>query len=70
MKCVHCGGELERGSAPYHFDRDDVHVILDRVPAWVCSQCGESFFEASDVDAIQEFVRTVDQQAHRLTETA
>ncbi len=67
MKCVHCQGQLERGTAPFHVDREGVHLSLDSVPAWVCRQCGEPMFEQAEVDAIQAILSTVEEQAVRLT---
>ena len=66
MKCLHCQGEMQRGTAPLHVDRKGCHVLLDAVPAWVCSQCGEPYFEESEVDAIEELVATVEQRAEAL----
>jgi YgiT-type zinc finger domain-containing protein len=45
MKCIHCGGEMKPGTIPFHIDRKDCHVTLDKMPAWVCGQCGEAYFE-------------------------
>lgn len=70
MKCIHCQGEMRRGTAPFHIDRKDVHIGLDKVPAWVCTQCGEVYFEESEVDAMQEIIKAVDKQAVRLARTA
>lgn len=67
MKCVHCRGEMKRGAAPLHIDRKHYHLMLDAVPAWVCEQCGEAYFEESEVDAIQDLVSLVEQKAHALT---
>jgi YgiT-type zinc finger domain-containing protein len=57
---MYCGGELERGRVPYHIDSENVHIILDEVPAWVCSQCNE----------IQKLVVTAKQHANRLAHSA
>lgn len=70
MKCMYCQGEMVRATAPFHVDHDDIHVIFDKVPAWVCSQCGEAYFDEPEVDSIQEFVRSTDRQAKKLRETA
>lgn len=70
MKCMYCQGEMERGSAPFHIDRKEVHISLDKVPAWVCTQCGEAYFEETEVDAMQEIVRAVDEQAGKLAQMA
>ncbi|RTZ71403.1 MAG: hypothetical protein DSZ00_10655 [Gammaproteobacteria bacterium] len=66
MKCFLCGGEMFRGTAPFHVDRKGVHVSLDEVPAWVCSQCGEVFFEESEVKAMQELIQAVEAQSQKL----
>lgn len=69
MKCMYCQGEMERGSAPFHIDRDDVHISLDNTPAWVCMQCGEAYFEEAEVNAVQDIVRVVDEQRAKLVRT-
>jgi len=66
MKCLHCRGEMKKGSMPFHIDRKGCHLALDKVPAWVCSQCGEPYFEAAEVDAIQDLIRSVEQRTHAL----
>jgi YgiT-type zinc finger domain-containing protein len=70
LKCTHCQGKMERGTAPFHIDRKSYHLLLDAVPAWVCSQCGEAFFEESEVDAIQEVICSVDKKVDKLAVTA
>jgi len=70
MKCLYCQGEMVRGHAPFHIDRNDVHVNFDKVPAWVCSQCGEACFEELAVDAVQDIIRVVDEQSDKLARTA
>jgi YgiT-type zinc finger domain-containing protein len=67
---MYCQGEMTRGSAPFHVDRKNVHVSLDKVPAWVCTQCGEVYFEEAEVNAMQEIIRAVDEQAGKLAHTA
>lgn len=67
MKCIHCQGEMKRGTAPFHIDRKGCHLTLDNVPAWVCEQCGETYFEEREVDAIQELVKSIESKAEALT---
>lgn len=57
---------MARGTAPFHIDRDGYHVMLEAVPAWVCSQCGEVFLEEAEVDAIQELIRDMDERAKNI----
>ena len=61
---------MARGTAPFHIDRKDVHVSLDSVPAWVCTQCGEIYFEEAEVNAVQDIIRAVDEQTGKLARTA
>jgi YgiT-type zinc finger domain-containing protein len=70
MKCIHCQGEMTKGTAPVHIDRDACHVTLDRVPAWVCSQCGEAYFEEGEVEKIQEVIQSVEKKAAEIKLTA
>jgi YgiT-type zinc finger domain-containing protein len=66
---MYCQGEMEKSTAPVHIDRKGVHLSLDEVPAWVCKQCGEPYFDESAVDSIQAILEAVDQQAEKLIET-
>jgi len=67
MKCMHCQGQMKRSTAPFHVDRKGCHLVLDAVPAWVCEQCGESYFGEREVDTIQELIQLVDEKAQTLT---
>lgn len=69
MKCMYCQGKMERGVAPFHIDRKGYHLQLDKIPAWVCSQCGEVYFGEEEVDLIQSVIRAVDEQLEKLSVT-
>ena len=66
MKCIHCQGIMKKGTAPLHVDRKGCHLTLDNVPAWICSQCGEAYFEESAVNAVQELIKLIDQKSNLL----
>lgn len=66
MKCIHCKGEMERKTAPFQIDRKGYHLLFDTIPAWVCRQCGEAYFEESEVDAIQEVLKKLDKETEKL----
>lgn len=70
MKCMHCQGTMELSTAPFHIDRKGYHLTLDSVPAWVCQQCGEVFFEESEVDSIQEIIQAVEDRTEKLLAAA
>ncbi|MFH0824136.1 MAG: YgiT-type zinc finger protein [Pseudomonadota bacterium] len=61
---------MERGKAPFHIDRKDYHLTLDRIPAWVCAQCGEVYFDEPEVEAIQEVIRSLDRQTEKIAVSA
>ena len=61
MKCLHCRGAMRRSTAPFHVDRHGYHLAIDAVPAWVCGQCGEPYFEEREVEAIQGAIRALDE---------
>ena len=69
MKCIHCQGDMKRGTIPFHVDRKGCHLVLDAVPAWVCGQCGEAYFEEREVDAIQDLVGAIEQKTVALALT-
>ena len=61
---------MTKGTAPFHIDRRGVHVTLEAVPAWVCSQCGEPYFEEQEVDAIQDLIDSVDKKSEPFAASA
>jgi YgiT-type zinc finger domain-containing protein len=67
MKCVYCKGEMELKSSPFHVDRKGYHLVLDTVPAWICTQCGEAYFEESEVDVIQDILTRLDEGTQKLS---
>ena len=70
MKCMHCQGGMKRATAPFRVDRRGYHLQLDSIPAWICSQCGESYFEENEVETIQDMIKSVDSQVTRFAKTA
>ena len=66
MNCIHCHGQMKRSNAPFHVDRKGYHLMFDTVPAWVCEQCGEAYFEEREVTTIQSAIKGLDQQARQL----
>jgi YgiT-type zinc finger domain-containing protein len=63
MESIHCKGRMKRGTAPFSLDRNGYHVSWDAIPAWVCTQCGEPFFEAREADLIQKALRDLDRES-------
>jgi len=61
---------MQKGTTSYNVNRKGYHLLLDHVSAWICDQCGESYFEAQDIHSIQEVIRTIDQQIAKLPKAA
>jgi YgiT-type zinc finger domain-containing protein len=66
MECLHCKGRMVRATAPFSIDRKGYHIVWEAIPAWVCTQCGEPFFEAAEVEAIQRSLAAVDRETAAL----
>ena len=62
MQCVHCKGVIEMKPAPFSIDGDGYHLRWDAVPAWVCTQCGEAYFESREVKVIQKALSALDRE--------
>ena len=61
---------MERKTAPFQVDRKDYHLTLESIPAWVCRQCGEVYFEEREVEEVQDVIRAVDQRTEKITVSA
>ena len=69
MKCVHCQGKMKRGKAPFEIEKNRYRLRLERIPAWICTQCGEIYFEENEVNSIQRVIQAVDRQTEHLQAT-
>jgi YgiT-type zinc finger domain-containing protein len=57
MTCVICKtGTPEPGRTTATFDREGVVVVIQRVPAEVCPQCGEPYYDATTTERLLELV--------------
>ena len=66
MECIHCKGRMERKTTPLSLDRTGYHVSWDAIPAWVCTQCGEPYFEAKEVELIQKSLAALEREGAAL----
>ncbi len=65
--CLYCKGKMEHKTAPFSMDRKGYHISWDAVPAWVCTQCGEAYFESAEVDRIQKALEMLDRESVALS---
>jgi len=53
MKCPLCrSGELREGSADTSILREGLVLVVQDVPAEICDNCGEQFFDADVTDRL------------------
>lgn len=52
--CSECGGRLERKYVSQEFEREGVMVKLSGIAAFVCSKCGEIYFQPGGADKVAE----------------
>jgi YgiT-type zinc finger domain-containing protein len=62
MKCLLCSGEMEKATVSYTIDRKGYHLFIERIPAYVCLQCGEKFFEEKEAGAIQNMIKALEEK--------
>lgn len=63
MQCMYCKGTMQHSAAPCSVDRKGYHVSWDAIPAWVCTQCGEPYFESREVEMIQKALAALEREA-------
>jgi len=56
MTCAFCRGELEERLIRYVSDFEGRVIIVENVPAGVCTQCGEKIIRPEVVERIQRVV--------------
>jgi YgiT-type zinc finger domain-containing protein len=61
---------MNKETAPFHIDRKGYHLTLEAVPAWVCQQCGEVYFDEAEVDSIQEIIQAVEDRTKKMSAAA
>lgn len=62
MNCLLCKGEMEKTTVAYTVDRKGYHLFIEKIPAYVCSQCGEKYFGEKEVEAIQNMIKTLEEK--------
>jgi len=50
--CSECGGTLEKKSITQEFEREGIKIKLSGIKAWVCSGCGETYFQPGGADKV------------------
>ncbi len=68
MNCFMCKGDLEEKKVNYVVDLEEtIIIIIKGVPARVCTQCGEQYFDDETAENIERIVNQLKQLATEIT---
>jgi len=57
MRCVFCGGKLEKKTVTFSYEENDKHLFVENVPAEVCTVCGEKTYSPEVTDELLKFAK-------------
>lgn len=57
MKCVFCGGKVERKLVTFSYEDEDKYLLVEHVPAEVCEKCGEKTYSPQVSDELLKFAK-------------
>ena len=57
MKCVFCGGELKHTTVTFSYEDHEPYILVEHVPADVCSKCGERLYSPEVTDTLLRFAK-------------
>jgi YgiT-type zinc finger domain-containing protein len=57
MKCVFCGGAVEKKNTSFNYEEGDIYLVIKNVPAEVCSKCGEKTYSPDITDDLLRFAK-------------
>ncbi len=67
MSCFRCKGNLEKKKVNYVVDLEKTIIIIKGVPAKVCEQCGEQYFDDETAENIEKIVNELKQLSIEVT---
>ena len=57
MKCVFCGGKVEKRKATFSYEEDDKYLFVENVPAEICTKCGEKTYSPEVTNYLLRFAK-------------
>jgi YgiT-type zinc finger domain-containing protein len=55
--CEYCGGTIVEKRVTLHRKVGDKYILIENVPAGVCSQCGTRYYAANVLKTVEESIR-------------
>jgi len=53
--CVFCGGALEKKHVTFTYEENAKYLLVEHVPADVCTRCGEKLYAPKVTDELLKF---------------
>ncbi|MCL4378688.1 MAG: type II toxin-antitoxin system MqsA family antitoxin [Actinobacteria bacterium] len=57
MKCIFCGGKLEKKIVTFYYEESGKYILVQNVPAEVCMKCGEKIYSPEVTDELLKFAK-------------
>ncbi len=57
MRCVFCGGEVVSKNVTFVYKYSEQLLVIENVPAEVCTRCGEKTYSPETTDQIMAFAK-------------
>ena len=67
MDCFMCKGTLQEKKVNYVVDLENTIIIIKKVPAKVCMQCGEQYFDDEIAENIEKIVNQLKELSAEVT---
>ena len=67
MNCFMCKGDLIDKKVNYMVDLENTIIIIKNVPAKVCKQCGEQYFDNDTTEKLDKMVNKLKKLALEVT---
>lgn len=67
MECFMCKGKMKEKRVNYIVDLENTIIIIKDVPAKVCTQCGEQYFDDETSENIEKIVNQLKELALEVT---
>lgn len=56
MRCLRCGGSVNKSFTTDVTDNDNVLIIVRHVPCYICEDCGEVIYTGDVIRSLEEIV--------------
>jgi YgiT-type zinc finger domain-containing protein len=57
VRCVFCGGKLENRRVNFTHEQNGKYLVVENVPAEVCTKCGEKVYSPEVTENLLSFAR-------------